>query len=340
MNLIWEHSTTNNNNIREEGQRLTMKTSGMYCNNCGKEGHVYHQCKLPVTSYGIVVFRKNPNTRMNEYLMICRKDTLGYIDFMRGKYKIGKDSLHTDSYNKNCIMNMLKQMTVHEKERIQNKSFDVLWKDIWGEDGGMKEGTKEEGAKEEEGTKEGMKEGTTKEKEGNQIIKQPTIRTHEQYKLEESNSKDRFNQLSNYGILSQYVEESIEKHHLWIEPEWGFPKGRRNNYEKDYDCAIREFVEETGYPAHVLKNCQNIFPFDEIFMGSNYKSYKHRYFLMYMDYDDSINTIGSFEKDEVSKMEWKTIHNCMYSIRDYNVEKKRLINTIDACLERYKICIF
>ena len=139
MNLIWEHSTTNNNNIREEGQRLTMKTSGMYCNNCGKEGHVYHQCKLPVTSYGIVVFRKNPNTRMNEYLMICRKDTLGYIDFMRGKYKIGKDSLHTDSYNKNCIMNMLKQMTVHEKERIQNKSFDVLWKDIWGEDGGMKE---------------------------------------------------------------------------------------------------------------------------------------------------------------------------------------------------------
>ena len=28
----------------------------LYCNNCGKQGHQYHQCKLPITSYGIICF--------------------------------------------------------------------------------------------------------------------------------------------------------------------------------------------------------------------------------------------------------------------------------------------
>ena len=27
------------------------------CNNCGKQGHQLHQCKLPITSYGIILFR-------------------------------------------------------------------------------------------------------------------------------------------------------------------------------------------------------------------------------------------------------------------------------------------
>ena len=92
-----------------------------YCNNCGKQGHLYHQCKMPITSIGIIVFRYNEQNNI-EYLMIRRKDTLGFIDFMRGKYSI---------YNKEYLINMFKQMTNSEKERIRNMSFDELWKDIW-----------------------------------------------------------------------------------------------------------------------------------------------------------------------------------------------------------------
>ena len=57
-----------------------------FCNNCGKSGHLYHQCKKPITSNGIILFRKT-NGKF-QYLMICRKDTLGYVDFLRGKYAI------------------------------------------------------------------------------------------------------------------------------------------------------------------------------------------------------------------------------------------------------------
>ena len=92
-----------------------------YCNNCGKQGHLYHQCKLPITSNGIICFRINNN--IIEYLMICRKDTLGYIDFLRGKYNL---------YDKQYIVDMINQMTISEREKLLNNDFDDLWNQLWG----------------------------------------------------------------------------------------------------------------------------------------------------------------------------------------------------------------
>jgi len=91
-----------------------------YCNNCGKIGHSYSQCKMPITSIGVIVFRYYNNNL--QYLMIRRKETLGFIDFMRGKYSI---------HNKEYIINMLNQMTKIEKENLLTKDFDELWKNIW-----------------------------------------------------------------------------------------------------------------------------------------------------------------------------------------------------------------
>jgi ADP-ribose pyrophosphatase YjhB (NUDIX family) len=254
-----------------------------YCNNCGKLGHYYHNCKMPITSIGIVVFRKTKNNNY-EYLMIRRKDTLGYIDFMRGKYSV---------YNKEYIMNMLKQMTKEEKNILNSKDFNSAWKRIWGDE----------------------------------IISN-------QYKSEELVSRDKFMLLNsgifnknNYYTLESMIEES-NKIHSWEEAEWGFPKGRRNYQEKDFDCAIREFKEETGYNPNNLKNIRNLYPFEEIFTGSNYKSYKHKYYLAFLDYEISLNMKG-FDSAEVSKMEWKTYENCINSIRSYNLEKKRLITNIN-----------
>ena len=172
------------------------------CNNCGKPGHLFHQCKMPITSIGIIVFRIVPNNDSNkmsnelQYLLIRRKDTLGYIDFMRGKYSI---------YNKNYIINMLKQMTNDEKKILCLGNFDLLWKNIWGDS------------------------------------------VNNQYRTEEIVSREKYKILL-YGVNNNYenytlqslIEES-NQYPCWDEPEWGFPKGRRNNQENDYDCAVREF---------------------------------------------------------------------------------------------------
>lgn len=257
----------------------------IYCNNCGKNGHLYHQCKLPITSIGIVVFRVNNN--IPEYLMIRRKDTLGHVDFMRGKYSLN---------NKEYILNMLNQMTIDEKKLIKNNDFNTLWNNVWGEN----------------------------------ILSN-------QYKNEETNSREKFNALkegvlfnNELTTLHDLIEES-NKQSSWCETEWGFPKGRRNHKESDYDCALREFNEETGYNVKTLRNLQNIIPYEEIFTGSNYKSYKHKYFVMYMTYDNSLME-NEFEKSEVSKMEWKPYSNCLKSIRHYNIEKKRTLEKIHECI--------
>lgn len=261
-----------------------------FCNNCGKQGHIFNQCKLPITSIGIIAFRINNNEI--EYLMICRKNTLGFIDFMRGKYSV---------YNKDYIMNMFKQMTDIEKKDILNKTFSELWKGVWGDE---------------------------------------TISV--QYKMEENISKDKFMMLT-HGIytknefynLSILIEDS-KQYECWNEPEWGFPKGRRNYQEKDFDCAIREFTEETGYDSRELHRLNNLSPFEEIFTGSNYKSYKHKYYLTHMDLNTTVNP-DNFDRSEVSKICWKTFDDCMNSVRSYNLEKKKMMTNINTILKTYKL---
>lgn len=263
-----------------------MQMNEQYCNNCGKKGHLYHQCKLPITSIGIIVFRVHQNEI--QYLMIRRKDTLGYIDFMRGKYSI---------YNKDYIMNMLKQMTVTEKNNLRTLSFMDLWIGIWG----------------------------TKTLSG-------------QYKSEELISAEKISALRGGVIVngSQYTLNELldesDQYSQWAEAEWGFPKGRRNYQEKDFECALREFSEETGYKIEHLHNIQNVLPFEEIFTGSNYKSYKHKYYLTFMNYKNTVQ-MENFERTEVSKMEWKTYDECMHIIRPYNLEKKALITNIHETLK-------
>ena len=92
-----------------------------FCNNCGKMGHVFHGCKKPITSSGIICI--NMNEKENKYLTICRKDTLGYVDFIRGKYPL---------YNKDYIQNIIDEMTMDEKQKLLTLSFNDLWTNLWG----------------------------------------------------------------------------------------------------------------------------------------------------------------------------------------------------------------
>jgi 8-oxo-dGTP pyrophosphatase MutT (NUDIX family) len=256
------------------------------CNNCGKQGHSFHQCKLPITSYGVIVFRSSEKGL--QYLMIRRKDSFGYIDFIRGKYS---------PYNIYQIQNIVNEMSVVEKERILTESFTTLWNDMWGET------------------------------------------TNSQYKNEELASCKKIDSIKT-GVsinnetvtLKDIVNNSTTE---WVETEWEFPKGRRNFKEKDLDCALREFEEETGILTSKIKIVENVLPFEEIFIGSNHKSYKHKYFLAYMNETEEF--LDNFQVTEVSKIEWKTIDECLESIRPYNLEKKELIKNINKVLEEYRL---
>lgn len=263
----------------------------IFCNNCGKHGHQYHQCKIPTTSYGIICFRRSKLNNNLEYLMIRRKDTLGYVDFIRGKYSLN---------NTQHIMNILDEMTEEEKRKLLNEKFATLWCELWGH----------------------------------------TSKTGGYQKLEEKISSDKLNQLRNgFSVANSSVfklETMIRNTpNNWKEPEWGFPKGRRNFMENDLDCAMREWEEESGFSKNNLNLITNVLPFEETFVGSNYKSYKHKYYIAQFISDstnDNGNDCSSFEKSEIGCMAWKTYENAIQTIRPYNTEKINILNKVNHIL--------
>jgi len=264
------------------------------CNNCGKQGHMFHQCKLPITSYGIILFRHNNN--QIEYLMLRRKDSFGYIDLLRGKYVLT---------NIEQIQNIFNEMSIDEKKQIKEKNFSELWNNMWGDIVLNSQYKNEEilSQKKFESLKDGIK-------------------------LEEYENKPK-NQIYN---IDYFINNSITK---WEETEWEFPKGRRNHMEKDLYCALREFEEETGISKEYIKIIDNVIPFEEIFIGSNHKSYKHKYFLAYTD--TNLDNLTNFQKSEVSKLEWKNLEKCLLSIRPYSLEKKKIIQNVNKILEEYRL---
>jgi len=229
------------------------------------------------------------NLQEYEFLMIRRKDTLGFVDFVRGKYQL------TDIFH---IRNIIDEMTISEKRRLLTHDFKQLWSDMWG----------------------GYTNG--------------------QFSGEEAQSRDKFNHLKN-GVrmrnggvfyLDDLVKESVTR---WERAEWGFPKGRRNNQEGDLFCALRENQEETGYCISQSDVIHNIAPYEEIFMGSNLKCYKHKYFLALVDSD--IQSTGDYERSEVSKIKWMSYDECIRKIRPYNIEKKKILANVMTVLRKYKI---
>ena len=129
----------------------------LFCCNCGKHGHKYSKCNDPITSLGIIAIKIddsniydkfirffsdesyfnliksntiNNNILLNinnyfdkfKFLMIRRKKTLGYIEYIRGRY---------DENDINTYTSLFEQMTPTEISDIKNLSFLVLWNDLW-----------------------------------------------------------------------------------------------------------------------------------------------------------------------------------------------------------------
>ena len=85
-----------------------------------------------------------------------------------------------------------------------------------------------------------------------------------------------------------------------------------------------------------------------MYVGSNHKIYKHKYFLGTIKKADSIEKNNSiifdsysdydltlYQQSEVSKLEWKTIEQCLESIRPYNLEKKTIITNVNKILQEF-----
>tara|TARA_B110000495_G_C23024651_1_gene608589 strand:- start:1092 stop:1910 length:819 start_codon:yes stop_codon:yes gene_type:complete len=256
----------------------------MYCNNCGKKGHLYKECKLPVTSCGNIVFRLD--TDEPKILMIQRKDSLCYIDFIRGKY---------DIKNEKYLQILIDKCSIEEKENLISKTFKELWCDLW------------------------LVSDYNSENENEDYLK----------------SCRKFTVLKE-GLYIQSKLISIDylvKHSLtnYLTSEWEFPKGRRNLNENDFDCAKREFKEETSYLDQDYDIITNISPFTEEFVGENRVKYKYIYYIGKLNNCEKIPIIDKMNKEQVTEIknvEWFTKSESLKIIRDYHHSRYKIIDKI------------
>ena len=259
-------------------------TKPLFCNNCGHNGHSFHKCQEPITSLGIIAYRKHPQTKEIEYLFIRRKDSLGFVDLIRGKYNM-KNIIY--------LQNIIDEMTNNEKNMIRTMSFKDLWVYMWNrEDNGRYKNEMEHSAKKFELLKKGVYFN-------DKLIK-----------------------------LDDMVLHSKTK---WSYPEWGFPKGRRNYKETDLNTSYREFQEETGLNPRELTLIKNLNPFEEIFTGSNFKSYRSRYFVCNLNYQ---SYLFNPQDCEVGDIGWYTANQAISKLfRTTHHEKIEMMKQVDNCIK-------
>ena len=90
------------------------------CRNCGLIGHIYKNCPHPIMSFGVICY-KIENDEI-KYLMIQRKDSLSFMEFIRGKYEVS---------NLEYIKQLLMNMTINERNMIETLPFDEIWNYLW-----------------------------------------------------------------------------------------------------------------------------------------------------------------------------------------------------------------
>ena len=316
-----------NSDSNAEAQRLVQSHTHHHyyhnvqmCANCGSHGHMYRVCSYPVSSFGIICIRSFPDAdglpvapfaghdesdettlkTRRQYLMVQRKDSLAFVEFVRGKYNI---------QNRGYLLKLLSGMTCDELDRLTTSAFDDLWHGFW-QSGHTRTFLKEY---------EQSKARFTMLRSG--------------YYLRPANGQD-MHAGDEFFSLAVAVGLTLSVH---SETEFGFPKGRRNINETDLQCALREFSEETGVDASDVDVLNEYGPCEEVFCGSNGVRYRHVYYVAELKPDSRawddvgvIPVVDPVQLREVKATGWFEAAGVLERLRMENQERRAMFTQLDA----------
>jgi 8-oxo-dGTP pyrophosphatase MutT (NUDIX family) len=280
--------------------RPIVKTTYAPCTNCGETGHQQRACIAPISSYGVILFRIRHRS-WNPLEKLATSETsnlvipMQQVEFclIQRKDSIGFIELARGKYNLEdfeYLQEQFNSMTDNEREYLRTKPFEDLWIHVWGSE-------------------------------------------NKYYRHDFEVSRDKFNSLKK-GIINPKDGSTVSletlingcKNH-WDTPEWGFPKGRRNRYETDLDCAIRETCEETGLKQEQFHILHNLSPIRETFFGDNNVYYTHIYYLAWCPMDTSVEMKSTNEcmLREIGDIGWFSLDEALNKIRPTNLEKREIL---------------
>jgi 8-oxo-dGTP pyrophosphatase MutT (NUDIX family) len=278
------------------------------CINCSNYGHTIKTCQYPISSYGLICYHYNKDTQIIKYLMIQRKDSLCYVEFIRGRYYLEKT---------NYISKLFQYITPKEIELIKTKDFDSLWASLW------KDYHIEKFQREYQQSKKKfnyLKKGYYNN-QGNLINLTKIIKKSKSHMTKELNNE--INEINPY-----------------LETEWEFPKGRRNINEEQLDCAVREFEEESGLSRKYIQLLNNN-THEEIYKSVNGIRYRNIYYLARCT-EMSDSTINLFDENnlvqikEVNDVKWFDNSIVIQQIRNIYKERRNLFKNVHKEILEYE----
>jgi ADP-ribose pyrophosphatase YjhB (NUDIX family) len=276
---------------------------------------------------------------------------------MKGKYNL-KDI--------DYINLLFTTMAKDERNNLLTYSFDILWSKLWGD---MALYNKKIRfiyihAKNHFNL---IRSGYYLEKIGEKIILHEKSKwTRETYPLNkntlETNVFNFIPSTENWHSVHTYnkntdsifidIETMIDNTTCYNETEWEFPKGHKEIYESQMNCAIRELREETNLT--LSKDYIKDEIFEETYIGTNGNRYQNIYYIAnyiepqnnsemnYLNNINKINNDGYLNTDskkqmmEISKVEWFNIDEVITKLRKYYVHRIKLIKEINKY--NSKIC--
>jgi 8-oxo-dGTP pyrophosphatase MutT (NUDIX family) len=283
--LSYENTIEPESSVKEEGS-CKLTTESILCEEIERDNYKFWYYRNKII-----------------FLMVSRNFSLGFIEFVRGRYDVSDTK---------TIIGLFEQMTIDEITFIHKHDYDDILFYFLDRDNGEKETV------------------LNKIYEG-------------KYSIEYCESKIKFNMLQNpqdypdndiiWGLY--FYTKNIKP--KWTKPEWGFPKGRREKkVEENLACACREFEEETGYVKNEYMVLNKIEPIEEIMTGTNGIIYKHIYYLaldlvncpISNNHINHTNSELKYDKYEIGDIMWFTYDDAMAHIRPYHFEKKRILTRI------------
>lgn len=301
------------------------------CKNCGKSNHIHKFCNDPITSYGLITYVDN-----NKIILVRRKFSFAYIDFMIGKYETDF-LINNEGTGLLYLLKLFSRMSKPELKLILNSNnFDDLYNII----GFTKTTIHHKNIYENSKSKFNLLKITNKIFEIFKILSivlGVNFFNEEKYNINiNNNTNEIIKEFRNFVNSNNVI--------LYNNPEWVLPKGRRNHEESNLETAIREFYEETDIDS--INIFKNIIPLDEKITTLNNKEYKNVYYLSelcsnYLEYllsnkninyshNESdilidINNDNKNQEKEIGLVGIISLNNIDKYLRNYQIDKKKVI---------------
>lgn len=287
-----------------------MNSKKLYCVNCSKLGHNLKECAEPIFSYGIICMKINDEIINSPYII--------------ENYLINK-IIDIDEYNLQNLSNLSKIDFYKDKIKfvlIQRKHSFSYVEFIRG--------------KYDETDKENISNllNLMSVNEIDKILNNnftnlwndlwQKTSTHKAYQKEFETSSKKFEYMKNTFKLI----DLIDYNNLYNTPEWGFPKGRRDKNERNVDCAIREFGEETGLDSNKYIILNRLNTVEETVNGTENNIYKLVYYLALSHQEYKLNIENENQQYEIGDINWLTYEQLLSKIRMYEHDKIKLIHKV------------